>query len=244
LSASGAPMIELDGVQRSYPVGETPLLALKDVSVRIPEGEYLAVMGPSGSGKSTLLNILGCLDRPTAGSYRIGGREVGQLSADALSEVRRHEIGFVFQSFHLIGRLTADENVALPMLLAGVPEEERRARVSTALDEVGLAERSGHRPNELSGGECQRVAIARATVMRPHVLLADEPTGNLDTANGEQIMQLLERMNAEGLTLIVVTHDPNIGRRSDRVLVLRDGEIVQRVLGRELRPDTLLESSA
>lgn len=237
-------MIELDEVRRSYPVGEEPLLALKDVSARIPAGEYVAVMGPSGSGKSTLLNILGCLDRPTAGTYRLDGRAVGTLSADALSEVRRHEIGFVFQSFHLIGRLTADENVALPMLLAGVPEEERRARMAAALDAVGLAHRAAHRPSELSGGECQRVAIARATVMRPRVLLADEPTGNLDTANGEQIMQLLEHMNAEGLTLIVVTHDPNIGRRSDRVLVLRDGEIVQRVLGRELRPDALIEPRA
>ena len=237
-------MIELDEVRRSYPVGEEPLLALKDVSARIPAGEYVAVMGPSGSGKSTLLNILGCLDRPTAGTYRLDGRAVGTLSAAALSEVRRHEIGFVFQSFHLVARLTADENVALPMVLAGVPEQERRARVAAALDAVGLAHRVGHRPNELSGGECQRVAIARATVMRPRVLLADEPTGNLDTANGEQIMQLLEHMNAEGLTLIVVTHDPNIGRRSDRVLVLHDGEIVQRVSGRELRPDALLEPRA
>ncbi len=244
MSTPGAPMIELDGVQRSYPVGAEPLVALKDVSARIAKGEYLAVMGPSGSGKSTLLNILGCLDRPTAGSYRLDGREVGTLSADALSEVRRHHIGFVFQSFHLIGRLSAHENVALPMLLAGIPEDDRRARISTALDAVGLVHRAHHRPNELSGGECQRVAIARATVMRPHILLADEPTGNLDTANGEQIMRLLERMNADGLTLVVVTHDPNIGRRSDRVLVLRDGEIVQRVPGRELRPDALFESRA
>lgn len=237
-------MIELERVSRSYAVGEEPLFALKGVSARILTGESVAVMGPSGSGKSTMLNILGCLDQPTGGIYRLGGREVGSLSPEELSEVRRNEIGFVFQSFHLVARLTAAENVALPMVLAGVPEDERRTRVASALDSVGLARRVGHRPNELSGGECQRVAIARATVMRPRVLLADEPTGNLDTANGEQILKLLEGMNAEGLTLVVVTHDPNVGRRSDHVLVLRDGNIVERVPGAELRPDALFEATA
>ncbi|MFP8874161.1 MAG: ABC transporter ATP-binding protein [Myxococcota bacterium] len=237
-------MIELEGVSRSYSVGEEPLLALKGVSARILTGEYVAVMGPSGSGKSTMLNILGCLDQPTGGIYRLGGREVGSLSADELSAVRRNEIGFVFQSFHLVARLTAAENVALPMVLAGIPEDERRTRAANALDAVGLARRVGHRPNELSGGECQRVAIARATVMQPRLLLADEPTGNLDTANGEQILELLESMNAEGLTLVVVTHDPNVGRRSDHVLLLRDGSIVQRLPGAELRPDALFEATA
>lgn len=237
-------MIELDAVRRSYQVGEEPLFALKGVSACIETGENVAVMGPSGSGKSTLLNILGCLDRPTSGSYRLSGRDVGSLSAEALSEIRRNEIGFVFQSFHLVARLTAAENVALPMVLAGVPEEERRARVASSLDAVGLTRRMDHRPNELSGGECQRVAIARATVMKPHLLLADEPTGNLDSANGSQILELLEHMNSEGLTMVVVTHDPNVGRRSDHVLILRDGEIVQRVTGEELRPELLLEARA
>ena len=237
-------MIELEDVRRVYPVGEDPLVALKGVSVKILAGEYVAVMGPSGSGKSTMLNILGCLDQPTTGTYRLGGREVGSLSPDALSQVRRHEIGFVFQAFHLVPRLTAAENVALPMVLAGIAEEERRERVAEALGAVGLANRVGHRPNELSGGECQRVAIARSTVMKPQILLADEPTGNLDSVNGEQILQLLKSMNADGLTLIVVTHDPNVGRRSDNVIVLRDGSIVQRVPGPELRPDFMLEVSA
>ena len=244
LDVSTAPMIELEDVKRVYPVGEEPLVALKGVSIEIGAGEYVAVMGPSGSGKSTMLNILGCLDRPTSGNYRLDGREVGSLDPEELSRVRRHEIGFVFQSFHLVARLTAAENVALPMVLAGIAEEERRRRVADSLESVGLSPRANHKPNELSGGECQRVAIARATVMQPRVLLADEPTGNLDSANGEQVLQLLERMNADGLTLIVVTHDPNVGRRSDHVLVLRDGDVVQRVRGPELQPDVLFETTA
>ena len=244
MNTSAPPMIELEEVRRSYPVGDEPLLALKGVSARVLAGESIAVMGPSGSGKSTLLNILGCLDRPTSGHYRLGGREVGALSTEELSEVRRHEIGFVFQSFHLVSRLTAAENVALPMVLAGVPEDERRTRVADALEAVGLSGRVGHKPTELSGGECQRVAIARATVMKPRILLADEPTGNLDSVNGEQILRLLEAMNGAGLTLVVVTHDPNVGRRSDHVLILRDGEIVQRVAGPQLRADALLERPA
>ena len=229
-------MIELEDVWRTYEVGDQPLHALKGITLNMPVGDYLAVMGPSGSGKATLLNILGCLDRPSAGSYRLDGDEVGSLSDDALSEVRRYRIGFVFQSFHLVARLAAEENVALPMLLAGVPPEERRARAVAALEAVGLGHRAGHRPNELSGGEGQRVAIARATVMRPRILLADEPTGNLDSAAGQQVLEVIERMNAEGLTLIVVTHDPNVGRRAQRVIVLRDGEIVRTLPGRELEP--------
>lgn len=244
MNASAPPTIELEEVKRSYPVGEEPLLALKGVSAEVQSGESVAIMGPSGSGKSTLLNILGCLDRPSSGRYLLGGRDVGSLSAEEVSEVRRHEIGFVFQSFHLVARLTAAENVALPMVLAGVPESDRRTRVADALEAVGLPHRVGHRPNELSGGECQRVAIARATVMKPRILLADEPTGNLDSINGEQILRLLEEMNGDGLTLVVVTHDPNVGRRSDRVLVLRDGEIVKRVAGRELQNDILVEPTA
>jgi len=232
-------MIELAEVCKTYQVGAAPLHALTDVSANVPDGGYVAVMGPSGSGKSTLLSILGCLDRPTSGSYRLDGDEVGALSESELSAIRRYKIGFVFQSFHLVPRLDAAENVWLPMVLAGVPPDERRERAAAALNSVGLGNRAQHRPAELSGGECQRVAIARATVMRPRLLLADEPTGNLDTAAGEQVMGLLEGMNADGLTLVVVTHDPNIGCRADRVFVLRDGRVAQSVTGRELadRPD-------
>ncbi|MBW2667470.1 MAG: ABC transporter ATP-binding protein, partial [Deltaproteobacteria bacterium] len=208
--------------------------ALKDVSLEVEDGGYLAVMGPSGSGKSTLLSILGCLDRPTQGSYRLDGDEVGSLDEPQLSEIRRWKIGFVFQSFHLVPRLEAAENVALPMVLAGIPAAERRERVAKALDAVGLAKRASHRPAELSGGECQRVAIARSMVMQPRLLLADEPTGNLDSKSGASVMELIEGMNANGLTLIVVTHDANIGRRANNVVVLRDGEIDQLVPGSEL----------
>jgi putative ABC transport system ATP-binding protein len=209
-------------------MGEEPLRALDDVSEVIEAGEYVAVMGPSGSGKSTLLNILGCLDRPTEGVYRLDGDDVGALSEDEVSAIRRHKIGFVFQTFHLVPRLSAAENVAFPMVFAGVPRGERSERVAAALAAVGLARRAAHRPSELSGGECQRVAIARAMVMRPQVLLADEPTGNLDSVAGRQVMDLLEEMNAGGLTLLVVTHDPAIAARASRVLIMKDGRIVER----------------
>ena len=228
-------MIELNGVWKTYQVCDQQLHALKDVTLEVEDGGYLAVMGPSGSGKSTLLSILGCLDRPTRGSYRLDGDEVGSLDEPELSEIRRWKLGFVFQSFHLVPRLEAAENVALPMVLAGIPQNERSERVAKALDAVGLAERARHRPAELSGGECQRVAIARSMVMRPRLLLADEPTGNLDSKSGSSVMELLEAMNADGLTLIVVTHDANIGRRANNVVVLRDGEIDQLVPGSELR---------
>jgi putative ABC transport system ATP-binding protein len=227
-------MIELRGVSRTFDVGGRPVHALIDVSEAIAPGEHVAVMGPSGSGKSTLLHILGCLDRPTAGSYRLGGREVAGLDEPELSRIRRHEIGFVFQFFHLVPRLTALENVELPMVFAGVPRPERRARAGRALQSVGLAERAAHRPDQLSGGERQRVALARATVMGPRLLLADEPTGNLDTASGDQVLDVLESMNAAGLTLIVVTHDPRVARRSGRVLVMVDGRIVRRLSGVEV----------
>jgi putative ABC transport system ATP-binding protein len=220
-------MIELRDVSRSYATGGEPLLALDRVTTSLPDGGYVAVMGPSGSGKSTLLNILGCLDRPTSGHYHLDGAEVGSLSEAELSMVRRYKIGFVFQSFHLVPRLSAAENVALPMLLAGVPVDERNARVNDALLAVGLAQRAAHRPAELSGGECQRVAIARGTVMQPRILLADEPTGNLDSRAGGQVMDLIEGMNAAGLTLVVVTHDPQIGRRAREVLLLEDGRVAE-----------------
>jgi putative ABC transport system ATP-binding protein len=232
-------MIELDRVYRTYVMGGQPLHALNDVSAPLAAGEYIAVMGPSGSGKSTLLNILGCLDRPTAGTYRLDGQEVGELSETQVSRIRRHKIGFVFQTFHLVPRLDAAENVAFPMVFAGVPRPERRERVAAALDAVGLRDRAQHRPAELSGGERQRVAIARATVMRPQLLLADEPTGNLDSAAGRQVMDVLEEMHANGLTLILVTHNPDIACRASRVLVMADGHVARRVSGADLRERTL-----
>jgi putative ABC transport system ATP-binding protein len=227
-------VIELDGISRTYVLGGQPLRALDDVHERIEDGEHVAIMGPSGSGKSTLLNIMGCLDRPTSGSYRLSGREIADLTADELSRIRQTEIGFVFQSYHLVPRLDAVANVELPMLFAGVSRGERRERATRALEAVGLAARAKHRPDELSGGERQRVAIARATVMRPRVLLADEPTGNLDSAAGKQVLELLEEMNKTGLTLVVVTHDVGVARRAQRVIVLVDGRIAHRLRGSEM----------
>ena len=229
------PMIRLDQVSRTFVVGEQPVHALVDVNESIAAGEYVSLMGPSGSGKSTLLNVLGCLDRPTSGTYGLDGREVQTLPDAELTAIRRHEIGFVFQFFHLVPRLTAAANVELPMVFAGVPREERARRVAEALEAVGLTDRAHHKPEQLSGGQRQRTAIARAIIMRPRLLLADEPTGNLDTASGQQVIELLEELNARtGLTLIVVTHDPNVARRAQRVLVLADGRIVERVRGRDL----------
>ena len=237
-------MIELEGVYRTYAMGGQPLHALHDVSETIEAGDYVAVVGPSGSGKSTLLNVLGCLDRPSQGAYRLDGEDVGSLSEDQLSSVRRHKIGFVVQSFHLISRLDAAENVAFPMVFAGVPRAERRERVAAALGTVGLQERSRHRPSELSGGEQQRVAIARATVMRPQVLLADEPTGNLDSSSGRQVMEVLEGMNADGLTLVVVTHDLAMAGRANRALLMEDGRIVRRAGRGELRGSPTIAAPA
>jgi len=219
-------MIELIGVHRTYVVGGSPVHALNDVTLRIDAGDYVSIMGPSGSGKSTLLHILGCLDRPSAGSYRFAGEETGQLEEAQLSRLRRCQIGFVFQFFHLVPRLTAAANVELPMMFAGVPREERRQRVRQALEKVGLTPRADHRPDQLSGGEQQRVAIARAVVMSPALLLADEPTGNLDHTSGGEIVHLMEQMNQSGLTLLVVTHDPLIGGRARRRIQLSDGLVV------------------
>jgi putative ABC transport system ATP-binding protein len=199
--------------------------ALAGVNLRIEAGEYISVMGPSGSGKSTLLNVLGLLDRPDAGHYVLEGRDVTTLSADEQAGVRSRRIGFVFQSFHLVPRLTAAENIALPMVLAGMPTRERDQRVRGALDGFGLADRAAHRPDELSGGQRQRVAIARATIMQPALLLADEPTGNLDRATGDEVVRLLEQLNAGGVTLLVVTHDAAIGARARRCLRMEDGAI-------------------
>ncbi len=219
-------MIELSGVSRTWEVGGRPVHALRDVTLSIGAGEYVSVMGPSGSGKSTLLSLLGGLDRPTAGSYRFEGREVASLPDDDLSRLRRERIGFVFQSFHLVPRMTALENVALPLLLAGVSPKDRTARAAEALASVGLSPRLDHRPDQLSGGEKQRVCLARAVVTRPGLLLADEPTGNLDSASGAEIVALLERLHASGITLLVVTHDAGIGGRARRRVRLADGRVV------------------
>ena len=219
-------MIELAGVWRTFPVGEGEVHAVRDFSARLAAGEHVALMGPSGSGKSTLLHILGCLDRPTRGRYLFEGREIGAASETERTLLRRHRIGFVFQFFHLLPRLSAQGNVELPMLLAGVGREERRERARQALVRVGLQRRGGHRPDQLSGGERQRVAIARAVVMHPKLVLADEPTGNLDRAAANDVMALLEEMNREGLTLLVVTHDPTIAGRARRVLRMEDGRLV------------------
>ena len=232
-------MIQLAGLDRTYVVGGSPVLALRNVHLTIDSGEYVSIMGPSGSGKSTLLHILGCLDRPTAGSYRFAGEETAGLTEGQLSRLRRHQIGFVFQFFHLVPRLTAAGNVELPMIFAGIDPGERAQRVRQALEVVGLTPRAGHRPDQLSGGEQQRVAIARAVVMNPALLLADEPTGNLDSGSGREIVSLIEGMNQGGLTLIVVTHDPRIGERARRRIQLSDGFVIS-----DQRADIPLEPAA
>jgi len=221
-------MIELEGLCRTYRVGDSEVHALREVDLRIDRGDFLAVVGPSGSGKSTLLNILGCLDRPTAGSYRFDGRDVGGLPDIERTRLRQHEIGFVFQFFHLLGRLTAQGNVELPMLFAGVARAERHRRAAEVLAAVGLSDRAHHRPDQLSGGQRQRVAIARAVVMGPGLLLADEPTGNLDRASAGEVMGLLDAMNRDGQTVVLVTHDPEIAARASSMVRMDDGAIVER----------------
>ena len=220
-----APQVELDGIERIFRLGDSEVHALRDVDLSIGAGEYIAVMGPSGSGKSTLLNIVGLLDRPDAGRYRLEGRDVTTLSPDEQADVRSRRVGFVFQSFHLVPRLTAAENIALPMTLAGIAPRERSARVEQALRDFGLVDRADHKPSELSGGQRQRVAIARATIMSPALILADEPTGNLDRATGDEVVRLLEELNSRGVTLIVVTHDAQLGARARRTLLMEDGAI-------------------
>lgn len=227
-------MISLSNITREFVVGGQSVFALRDVSLSIDSGEYVSIMGPSGSGKSTLLNIIGLLDRPNQGTYVLSGHNVTDLDADGLAVMRRRHIGFVFQFFHLIPRLTAEENVALPLMLAGVHGKERQEAVDKALAAVGLSDRRKHKPDELSGGQRQRAAIARAVVMAPSIILADEPTGNLDRKSGEDVIHVLEKMNAEGITLLVVTHDPEIGSRARRRLLLRDGAVAE-----DKRPDAL-----
>jgi len=219
-------MIELSGIERRFQVGDALVHALRDVSLALADGDYVAVMGPSGSGKSTLLNVLGLLDRPDAGSYRLDGIETTTLDEEQRARLRRERIGFVFQAFHLIPRLTAFENIELPLILAGMTPRERRKQVTRSLEAMRLTGRAGHRPDQLSGGQRQRVAIARATVTEPSLILADEPTGNLDRAAGEDVVEALEALNAKGLTLIVVTHDPALGDRARRRIRMDDGAIL------------------
>ncbi len=219
-------MIELSQVSRIFVVGDQQVAALRGIDLNIAAGDYVSIMGPSGSGKSTLLNLIGLLDRPSSGIYKLDGGNVIDLNDEQQARVRSEKIGFVFQFFHLVPRLTAAMNIELPLILAGVAVEERRERVAQLLASYGLADRAGHRPEQLSGGQRQRVAIARATVMRPAVLLADEPTGNLDQATGKEVLRLLEQLAEQGMTLIVVTHARQIGERASRQLQLVDGQIV------------------
>lgn len=220
-------MIRLAGIERVFRVGEEEVHALRQVNLEIGQGEYVSLMGPSGSGKSTLLNVLGLLDRPDAGRYEFEGHDVTRLSDDEQARVRRERIGFVFQFFHLVPRLTAEQNIELPMVLAGIDPAERKPRLARLLSEYGLEARARHRPDQLSGGQCQRVAIARAMSMQPALILADEPTGNLDRHTGQEVMAVLERVHAEGATLALVTHDPEIGSRAGRRLRMVDGAIVR-----------------
>ena len=220
-------LIELSAIERRFLLGDTTVNALAGLNLHIDSGEYVAVMGPSGSGKSTLLNLLGLLDRPNAGTYRLEGRDVTTLSPDEQATVRSTRIGFVFQSFHLVPRLSAAENIALPMMLAGIAPAERQRRVARALSDFGLDNRADHKPDQLSGGQRQRVAIARATIMQPALILADEPTGNLDRHTGEEVVNLLEGLNASGVTLVVVTHDQTMGARAGRRIVMEDGRLKQ-----------------
>ena len=218
-------MIELKNIQRDFQVGEQTVHALQDINMSISEGEYISIMGPSGSGKSTLLNVIGLLDKPTAGTYVLDNVEITSLSDDEQAKVRQEHIGFIFQFFQLLPRLTAQENVELPMVLAGVNPEERAKRARNSLEALNILDRASHRPDQLSGGQQQRVAIARATVMKPKFILADEPTGNLDSHSSSEVVSILEDLNNQGLGLIVVTHDAQIGKRAHRKIRMVDGKI-------------------
>ena len=218
-------MIRLEHIHRYFQVGAQIVHALNDINMTIEKGEYVSVMGPSGSGKSTLLNVIALLDQPSSGRYLLNDQPVTQLDDDELAKVRRENIGFVFQFFHLIPRLSAAENIEMPMILAGVAVKERKQRVQAALASVSLQDRANHRPDQLSGGQLQRVAIARAMIMRPEILLADEPTGNLDSKSGKEIIELLEGLNRQGVTLIIITHDQSLGDRARRKIRIVDGQI-------------------
>jgi putative ABC transport system ATP-binding protein len=220
------PIIGMKGIRKVYETGRVKVEALKGIDLEINRGEFTAIVGPSGSGKSTLMNLIGCLDTPTGGDYFLGGEPVAGLSRDALADVRNRRVGFVFQSFNLLPQISALENIELPMLFGGIPPRERRRRAEELLARVGLSERAEHRPTELSGGQMQRVAIARALAMEPDILLADEPTGNLDTHSGTDIMSLFSDLWKQGRTLVVITHDMSLARRTGRIVEMRDGGIV------------------
>jgi len=220
-------MIELENIHRTFQVGGQSIHALNNISLTINKGEYVSIMGPSGSGKSTLLNVIALLDQPSSGKYTLNNQLVTQLDDDELARVRRENIGFVFQFFHLIARYSAAENIEIPMILAGIPIKQRKQRVEEALEAVNLQSRASHRPDQLSGGQIQRVAIARAMIMRPQILLADEPTGNLDSQSGGEIIELLENLNQQQVTLLMITHDEVLGRRAQRRIRLIDGRVIQ-----------------
>jgi putative ABC transport system ATP-binding protein len=240
----GSPdLVRLEDVTRIYRMGDAELRALDGVSLSIAEGEFTAIMGASGSGKSTLMNLLGCLDRPTRGRYLLEGREVSSLDADALAAIRNRTLGFVFQSFNLLSRTSAAENVELPLLYAGVPAAERRARAIEALGRVGLGGRLDHHPNQMSGGQQQRVAIARALVNRPRILLADEPTGNLDSRTSVEVMALFQELGRSGITVVLVTHEPDVAEHAARVITMRDGRVRSDVRQAPRRAEPVAEAA-
>ena len=218
-------ILKLENIYKDYPQGKLTVNVLKDISLEVDEGDYIAIMGPSGSGKTTLMNVIGCLDVPTSGHYELAGRDIAKLNDSRMAEIRNKYIGFVFQTFNLLPKLSALDNVALPLLYAGVKKKERRARAAEALKKVGLGDRMTFRSNQLSGGQCQRVAIARAIVTNPVILLADEPTGALDTKSGEQVMDLFRELNDEGVTIITITHDPDVAACAKKICHIRDGEL-------------------
>lgn len=219
-------ILQLDHVYKNYFRGKNEVPVLHDICLEVEKGEYLAIMGPSGSGKTTLMNLIGCLDVPTKGTYLLDGKDIGALSDNALADIRNKYIGFVFQNFYLLPKMTALDNVALPLLYAGVGQKQRRERAAEALKAVGLAERMSFYPNQLSGGQCQRVAIARAMVTKPSLLLADEPTGALDTTSGEQIMDIFRALSGQGMTIIMITHEPTIAQRADKIYRILDGRLI------------------
>lgn len=220
-------MIQLEEVDKAYQMGSMTIPVLKGINLIINEGEYVAIMGPSGSGKSTLMNLIGCLDRPTSGHYYLNGEDVSKADERKLAALRNRQIGFVFQQFQLLPRMTAQKNVELPLVYAGVSQKERTKRAIEALEKVGLGDRKDHRPTELSGGQQQRVAIARALINNPSIILADEPTGALDTSSGQRIMDIFDQLHQEGRTVVLITHDPEIAARAHRQILLRDGQIVE-----------------
>ena len=234
-------IVQLENVYKSYSQGREPVPVLHDISMTVEQGEYIAIMGPSGSGKTTLMNLLGCLDIPTSGTYLLEGQDIGSLSDDALADIRNNSIGFVFQTFHLLPKMTALDNVALPLLYRGIPLKDRRARAAAALKLMGLGDRMDFYPNQLSGGQQQRVAIARAIVGGPKLLLADEPTGALDTASGNQIMEIFRRLSQRGITIIMITHEPSIAQCADKTYHILDGRLYTNGIGQSTAKEAVHE---